>query len=56
MVGSLVVSVLALKQNYNNRITHISSSTDHIRCELDKTVFNFDKDVFIYAIYIPPRD
>ena len=29
---------------------------DYIWCKLDKTFFNFDQDVFICAIYIPPQD
>ena len=44
------------KTELQKGITHISSSSDYIWCKLDKTFFNFDQDVFICAIYIPPRD
>ena len=44
------------KTELQKGIAHISSSSDYIWCKLDKTFFNFDQDVFICAIYIPPRD
>jgi len=37
-------------------ITHISSHADYIWCKLDKNFVHTDKDIFICAIYIPPRD
>ena len=43
------------KTELQKGIEHISSSSHYIWCKLDKTFFNFDQDVFICAIYIPPR-
>ena len=34
----------------------ISFHSDYIWCKLDKSFFHLEKDIFLCAIYIPPRD
>lgn len=47
---------LAFKIHLNEGITLISCHDDYIWCKLDKHFFCLEKDIFLCAIYVPPKD
>ena len=48
--------VLGYKYSLDGGISFVKSNTDYLWCKLDKVFFNLEKDIYLSAIYIPPRD
>ena len=47
---------IGFKRNLAQGIKPISFNADYIWCKLDKTFFSLEQDIFLCAIYIPPKD
>ena len=48
--------ILGYKYSLDGGISFVKSNTDYLWCKLDKVFFNLEKDIYLCAIYIPPRD
>ena len=47
---------LGFRTTFKKGIQLVSYHTNFLWCKIDKTYFAIDQDIFLCAIYVPPRD